>query len=190
MLRHGPGPVGLSRARRGLQRTRNGDSARTLVVAPSRQSRRRHGTATVLLCPGSSMRHGRGLRRASRRPRRLRRNAERMVVGHVHRSSERELRAGVGQIGEVEDDRDRGPSTMTCCSPLEAAGGILIPENGGGAGHRAGNDGRRCGPTARAVSAAVPALLRAAEEAGATALARYLGQVPSEARGVVKRSGG
>ena len=42
-------------------------------------------------------------------------------------------------------------------------------------------------PAARAVLAAVPALLREAEAAGAVALARYLGQALTEAEGIVRR---
>ncbi|WP_237477701.1 hypothetical protein [Lichenibacterium dinghuense] len=45
------------------------------------------------------------------------------------------------------------------------------------------------GPAARATIAAVPVLLMEAEAAGATALARYLGQALTEAEGIVRRGG-
>ena len=44
------------------------------------------------------------------------------------------------------------------------------------------------GPAARAVIGAVPALLREAEAAGATVLARFLGQALTEAEGIVRRT--
>ena len=43
-------------------------------------------------------------------------------------------------------------------------------------------------PAARAVLDAVPALLWEAETAGATTLARFLGQALTEAEGIVRRS--
>ncbi len=43
-------------------------------------------------------------------------------------------------------------------------------------------------PAARGVLAAVPALLREAEAAGAVTLARFLGQALTEAEGIVRRA--
>ena len=43
-------------------------------------------------------------------------------------------------------------------------------------------------PAARAAVAALPALLRQAEAAGAITLARYLGQALTEAEGIVRRA--
>ncbi len=43
-------------------------------------------------------------------------------------------------------------------------------------------------PAARAVIAAVPALLREAEDAGAIVMARFLGQALTEAEGIVRRA--
>ena len=45
------------------------------------------------------------------------------------------------------------------------------------------------GPAARATIAAVPVLLKQAEAAGASVLARYLGQALTEAEGIVRRGG-
>ena len=44
------------------------------------------------------------------------------------------------------------------------------------------------GPAALAVIHSVPALLRAAEAAGAVVLARFLGQALTEAEGIVRRA--
>lgn len=43
-------------------------------------------------------------------------------------------------------------------------------------------------PAARAVLVALPNLLRQAEAAGAAALARFLGQAPTEAEGIIRRA--
>ena len=42
----------------------------------------------------------------------------------------------MGPIGEVEDDGDRGPSTMIRCSAPEGSDFPLIAENGEGPGVR------------------------------------------------------